>query len=124
MEMKETLFERMGGTYRKESDYLLPNVAVPEQPAFGPFGQRHYAYIRKHDKTLFSSLWLSGELNAYIENIDRKADEMFSQFVRDLAKSQNVTERLKATDQMEWVRRMNSIRHRAEEIVNAELILR
>ena len=122
--MKETLFERMGGTYRKEGDYLLPNVAAPEQPAFGPFGQRHYAYIRKHDKILFSSLWLSGELNAYIENIDRQADEKFSQLVRDIAKNENVTERLKATDQMEWVRRMNSIRRRAEEIVHEELILR
>ena len=122
--MKETLFERMGGTYRKEGDYLLPNVAAPEQPTFGPFGRRHYAYIRKHDKTLFSSLWLSGELNAYIENIDRQADEMFSHLVRDIAKNENVTERLKATDQMEWVRRMNSIRRRAEEIVNEELILR
>ena len=124
MEMKETLFERMGGTYRKEGDYLLPNVAAPEQPTFGRFGRRHYAYIRKHDKILFSSLWLSGELNAYIENIDRQADEMFSQLVRDIAKNENVTERLKATDQMEWVRRMNSIRRRAEEIVNEELILR
>ena len=122
--MKETVFERTGGTYRKDGDYLLPNVAVPEQPTFGRFGQRYYAYIRKHDKILFSSLWLSGELNAYIENIDRQADEMFSQFVRDLAKSENVTERLKATDQMEWVRRMNNIRRRAEEIVNEELILR
>lgn len=122
--MKETLFERMGGTYRKEGDHLLPNVAAPEQPTFGPFGQRHYAYIRKYDKTLFSSLWLSGELNAYIENIDRQADEMFFQLVCDIAKNENVTERLKATDQMEWVRRMNSIRSRAEEMVNAELILR
>ena len=124
MEMKETLFERMGGTYRKEGDYLLPNVAAPEQPTFGPFGRLHYAYIRKHDKILFSSLWLSGELNAYIENIDRQADEMFSQLVCDIAKNENVTERLKATDQMEWVRRMNNIRRRAEEIVNEKLILR
>lgn len=122
--MKETLFERMGGTYRKEGDYLLPNVAAPEQPTLGRFGQRHYAYIRKHDKILFSSLWLSDELNAYIENIDRKADEMFSQLVCDIAKNEKVTERLKATDQMEWVRRMNSIRRRAEEIVHEELILR
>ena len=122
--MKETLFERMGGTYRKEGDYLLPNVAAPEHPTFGRFGQRHYAYIRKHDKILFSSLWLSGELNAYIENIDRQADEMFSQLVCDIAKNENITERLKATDQMEWVRRMNDIRRRAEEIVNEELILR
>ena len=122
--MKETVFERMGGTYRKEGDYLLPNVAAPEHPTFGRFGQRHYAYIRKHDKILFSSLWLSGELNAYIDNIDRQADEMFSQLVCDIAKNENVNERLKATDQMEWVRRMNSIRRRAEEIVNRELILR
>ena len=68
--MKETLFERMGGTYRKEGGYLLPNIAPPEQPTFGPFSQRHYAYIRKQDKTLFSSLWLSGELNAYIEDVN------------------------------------------------------
>lgn len=68
--MKETLFERMGGTYRKDGDYLLPNVAAPEQPTFGTFGQRHYAYIRKQDKTLFSSLWLSGELNAYIDDVN------------------------------------------------------
>ena len=120
--MKETLFERMDGTYRKEGDYLLPNVAAPEHPTFGRFGQRHYAYIRKQDKILFSSLWLSDELNAYIDNIDRQADEMFSQLVCDIAKNENVTERLKATDQMEWVRRMNNIRHRAEEIVNQELI--
>ena len=112
----------MDGTYRKEGDYLLPNVAAPEHPTFGRFGQRHYAYIRKHDKILFSSLWLSGELNAYIENIDRQADEMFSQLVRDIAKNENVTERLKATDQMEWVRRISNIRHRAEEIVNRVLI--
>ena len=120
--MKETLFERMDGTYRKEGDYLLPNVAAPEHPTFGRFGQRHYAYIRKQDKTLFSSLWLSDELNAYIDNIDRQADEMFSQLVCDIAKNENVTERLKATDQMEWVRRISNIRHRAEEIVNRVLI--
>ncbi len=124
MKMKETLFERMGGTYRNDGDYLLPNVAAPEQPAFGTFGQRHYAYIRKHDKMLFSSLWLSGKLNAYIENIDRQSDEMFSRLVRDLEKNENVAERLKTTNQMEWVRRINNIRHRAEEIVNTELILR
>ena len=122
--MKETPFERMGGTYRKEGDYLLPNVAAPEHPTFGPFGRRHYAYIRKHDKTLFSSLWLSGELNSYIEEVDRQAEAMFAKLVHDIAKNENVTERLKDTDQMEWVRRMNSIRRRAEEIVNEELILR
>ena len=121
--MKETLFERMGGAYRKEGDYLLPNVAAPEQPTFGPFGRRHYAYIRKHDKILFSSLWLSGELNAYIANIIGNKHKQ-APFICDLAQNENVTERLKATDQMEWVRRMNIIRHRAEEIVNEELILR
>ena len=122
--MKETLFERMGGTYRKAGDYLLPNIALPEQPTFGRFGQRHYAYIRKHDKILFSSLWLSGELNSYIDEVDRQAEAMFAKLVHDIAKNENVTEHLKATDQMEWVRRMNSIRRRAEEIVNEELILR
>lgn len=120
--MKETLFERMGGTYRKEGDYLLPNIAPSEQPTFGRFGQRHYAFIRKHKKPMFSSLWLTGELNAYIEDIDRQAEAMFEKLVFDLAEKENVTEHLKATDQMEWVRRMNNIRSRAEEIINAELI--
>ena len=120
--MKETLFERMGGTYRKEGDYLLPNIAPPEQPTFGRFGQRHYAFLRKHKKSMFSSLWLTGELNAYIEDIDRQAEAMFEKLVFDLAEKENVTEHLKATDQMEWVRRMNNIRSRADEIVNAKLI--
>lgn len=100
---------------------MLPR---PSNPHSDLSASGNYAYIRKHDKTLFSSLWLSGELNAYIENIDRQADEMFSQLVCDIAKNENVTERLKATDQMEWVRRMNDNRRRAEEIVNEELILR
>lgn len=120
--MKETLFERMGGTYRKDGDYLLPNIAPPEQPTFGRFGQRHYAFIRKHNKPLFSSLWLTGELNAYIEDVDRQAEAMFEKLVHDLAEKENITECLKATDQIEWVRRMNNIRNRAEEIVNTELI--
>ena len=71
---------------------------------------------------MFSSLWLTGELNAYIEDVDRQAKAMFEKLVFDLAEKENVTEHLKATDQMEWVRRMNNIRSRAEEIVNAELI--
>jgi len=120
--MKETLFERMGGTYRKEGDYLLPNIAPPEQPTFGRFGQRHYIFIRKHNQPLLSSLWLTSELNAYIEEVDRQAEAMFEKIVPDLAEKENVTEHLKATDQMEWVRRMNNIRSRAEEIINAELI--
>ena len=120
--MKETLFERMGGTYRKDGYYLLPNIAPPEQPTFGRFGQRHYAFIRKHKKTMFSSLWLTGELNAYIEDGDRQAEAMFEKLVLYLAEKENVTEQLKATDQMEWVRRINNIRSRVEEIVNAELI--
>ena len=71
---------------------------------------------------MFSSLWLTGDLNAYIEDGDRQAEAMFEKLVHDFAEKENVTEHLKATDQMEWVRRMNNIRSRAEEIVNAELI--
>lgn len=71
---------------------------------------------------MFSSLWLTGELNAYIEDGDRQAEAMFEKLVLYLSEKESVTEHLKATDQMEWVRRINNIRSRVEEIVNAELI--
>ena len=100
---------------------MLPR---PSNPHSDLSASGNYAYIRKHDKILFSSLWLSGELNSYIDEVDRQAEAMFAKLVHDIAKNENVTEHLKATDQMEWVRRMNNIRRRAEDIVNRELILR
>ncbi len=115
--------EKNGLDYQLVGDYYLPMLKAPETPQIGRFGRMHYDYIRKHKKVLFSGLWLSGEINGYIEQIDRNAEEMFSQLVKQLAESEGVTEQLKADNQMLWIQRMNNIRNRAEEIVLSEVVL-
>jgi len=120
--MEKSLFEQMGGTYHREGDYLLPNVELPEEKQIGIWGTRHYHHLRKANRVLFSQLTISGKMNDYLAGIDRQAEEMFSQLVKQLAERDGITEALKATDQMEWVRQMNGVRNRAVEIVNKELI--
>ena len=120
--MEKSLFEKMGGTYRHEGDYLLPDVELPEEKPIGVWGTRHYHHLRKANRILFSQLTISGKMNDYLADIDKQAEEMFSQLVKQLAERDGITEALKTTDQMEWVRQMNSIRNRAAEIVNKELI--
>jgi len=114
--------EKNGLYYQLVSDYYIPMLKTPGTAQIGRFGRMHYDYIRKHKKALFSGLWLSGEINDYIEQIDRKAEEMYSQLVKQLAESEGVTEQLKADNQMLWVQRMNNIRNRAEKIVKSEVI--
>ena len=120
--MEKSLFEQMGGTYKQVGDYLLPDVELPEEKPIGVWGTRHYHYLRKTKRILFSQLTIGGKMNDYLADIDRQAEEMFSQLVKELAEKDGITETLKATDQMEWVRRMNAIREQATEIVNNELI--
>ena len=88
------------------------------------WGQRHRRYLKEHRRTTYAPLLTSGKLNGYLADIDRQAEEMFSRLVKQMAEVEGVTEQLKADDQMEWVGRMNNIRNRAMEIVNAELIYR
>ena len=111
-----------GLTYRQVGDYLLPELEVPEAPKIGVWGNRREAYLREQRNGIYSGLLVTGELNVHLEEIDRSAEEMLFQLVTEMAAREQVTEALKATDQMEWVRRMNSIRNRAEEVVFAELI--
>ena len=120
--MEKSLFEEMGGTYHREGDYLLPDIELPEEKPIGVWGTRHYHHLRKTNHILFSQLTISGKMNDYLADIDRQAEEMFSQLVKQLAEKDGITETLKANDQMEWVRRMNSVRSQATEIVNGELI--
>ena len=120
--MEKSLFEQMGGTYKQVGDYLLPDVELPEEKPIGVWGTRHHNYLRKANRILFSQLTISGKMNDYLADIDRQAEEMFSQLVKQLAERDGITEALKATDQMEWVRQMNGVRNRAAEIVNKELI--
>lgn len=112
----------MNITYRQEGDYLLPELNVPIAPKIGMWGERHRRFLREHRRGIYSGLLLSGKLNAHLEEIDRSAESMFSQPVKCLAEKENVTEELKAADQTGWVRAMNSIRSRAEEVVLSALI--
>lgn len=117
-----SLFEEMGGTYRQAGDYLLPNVETPENPTIGIWGQRRRRYLQEHRKALYTAMLLSGDLNAHLEAIDQDAAQMFDQLMRQCAATEGVTEERKAKDQLAWVQQMNNIRHRAAEIVCAELI--
>lgn len=118
--------EQNGLWYELQGDYYLPCLKLPEDGTvhIGIFGQRHRRYLKRHHKALYTSLLTSGKLNSYLADINRQAEEMFSRLVKQLAKVEGVTETLKAADQMEWVRRMNSIRNRVSEIVSEELIYR
>lgn len=122
--MAKTIFEKMGGTYTQVGDYLLPNLELPEeeQQSIGVWGQRHRRYLKEHRRATYATLLTGGKLNDYLADIDRQAEKLFSRLVKQMAEAEGVTETLKAANQMEWVGRMNSIRSRAMEIVNSELI--
>ena len=93
-----------------------------EDRPIGIWGQRHLRYLREHHRVRYANLLTSGELNAYLADIDRQAEELFLRLVKQMADAEGITETLKASDQMEWVRRMNNVRSRAFEIVEADII--
>lgn len=123
--MAKTIFEEMGGTYTRVGDYYLPNLKLPEeekQANIGVWGMRHKKFLKENHRVLYANLMTSGKLVTYLDDIERQATTMFLRLVKELAEKENVTEELKETDQMLWVQKMNNIRNRATEIVNAELI--
>lgn len=111
-------------TYTQQGDYLLPDLKLPEQPKveIGIWGNRHLRYIKNQHPIRYTNLLTSCRLTAYLADIDEEANEMFDRLVKQLAKQEGVTEKLKSENQMLWVQRMNNIRNRATEIVNNELI--
>lgn len=123
--MANTIFEQTGGTYTQVGDYMLPDLLPAEEEKeanIGVWGMRHKRYLKQHHKVRYYNLLTSGKLNSYLVDIEQQAQDLFSRLVKDLAEKENVTEELKATDMMLWVRNMNNIRNRATEIVNANLI--
>ena len=112
-------------TYTQQGDYLLPDLKLPEQPKvkIGIWGKRHLKYIKHHRPILYTNRLKSCKLTAYLADIDEQAEDMFFRLVKQLAEKEGITDQLKADNQMLWVKRMNNIRNRAEEIVNNELIL-
>ena len=118
----ESLYKKLGGTYTEVDGYLLPTLAFPEQKhAVGIWADRHLRWLRENRREVCVELWLDGKLADYLTQINEQAEAMLSRLVEQMARREGVTEELKAENQMEWVRRMNSIRNRAEEIVMAEL---
>ena len=116
--------EQTGISYTLQGDYYLPDLALPEQEdkPIGLWGQRHLRYIKQYHKVRYTSLLTGGKLNGYLADIDKHAEDMFFRLVKQMAECEDVTEQLKADNQMEWVARMNNIRSRATEIVNHDLI--
>ena len=116
--------ERTGLKYELVGDYYL--IAGDDEPEegqpIGVWGQRHLRHLKRHHKVIYANLLTSGKLPEYLADIDRQAEELFLRLEKQTADAEGITETLKVSDQMEWVRRMNSIRNRAMEIVIAELI--
>ena len=116
--------ERTGIGYTLQGNYYLPNLQLPpeKETEIGLWGQRHLRYLKQNRKVLYANLLTAGKLNGHLAKLDKQAEEMFFRLVKQMAEREGVTEKLKADNQMEWVDRMNNIRSRATEIVNAELI--
>ena len=109
-------------TYHREGDYLLPDLVPPPEPKIGFWGMRRKRYLQQYHDGIYTGMLLSGKLNAHLEEIDHSANALFDHLIKQYADREGVTEGLKAIDQMEWVRRMNSIRERVIEIVNMDII--
>ena len=123
--MTNTIFEQMGGTYTQVGDYMSPDLLPAEEEKeahIGIWGLRHKRYLKQNHKVFYYNLRTSGKLNSYLTDIEQQAQHLFSRLVKDLAEKENVTEKLKANDMMLWVQKMNNIRNRAAEIVNAEIV--
>ena len=120
----KSIFEQMGGTYRQEGDYLIPNLSLPDESEYqiGKYGCMRRSYLKEHRPILYTNLLTSGTLHRHLAEIDQSCNERMEIIVSAMAKQEDVTETLKASAQMEWVRHMNSIRSLAEEIVLTELV--
>lgn len=115
---------RTGIRYERQGDYYLPCLAPPQSDgrSIGIWGQRRARYLKEHRKILYYNLLTSGKLHDHLADVNEEAAEMFDRLVKQLSEKEGVTEQLKVQDQMVWIARMNSIRIRATEIINAELI--
>lgn len=123
--MAKTIFEKAGGTYTQVGDYMLPDLLPAEEEKeanIGVWAMRHKRYLKQNHKVFYYNLLTSGKLNSYLADIEQHAQDLFLRLVKELAEKENVTEKLKSTEMMLWVQKMNNIRNRATEIVNAELI--
>ena len=122
--MEKSLFEQMGGTYTEMGDYHLPNLVLlaEDECPIGIWGQHRLRYLKQHHRILYYNLLTSGKLHSHLADTEEQAQELFSRLVNEYAEREGVDKHLKATDQMEWVRRMNNLQARVREIVNSDVI--
>ena len=122
--MEQSLYEKLDGSYTKVGDYLLPDLMIDEneQRHLGKYGRLRKRYLKEHRCVLYTNLLVSDKLGHHLVEIDKACEERMELLTKQMARREGETEALKAADQMEWVRRMNSINNRAEEIVLHELV--
>lgn len=120
----KSIFEEMGGTYRQGGDYFIPNLVLPDGGDYqiGKYGRMRRSYLKEHRKILYTNYVVEGTLFKHLAEIDQACNERMEIIVSAMSEQEGVTEALKTADQMEWVRRKNNIRNRAEEIVLTELV--
>ena len=120
----KSLFEEMGGTYRQVGDYFIPNLVLPDDGNYqiGKYGHMRRCYLKEQRKILYTNYVVEVTLFKHLSEIDQACKNRMEIIISAMEKQEGVTETLKAADQMEWVRRKNSIRNRAEEIVLHELV--
>ena len=118
----KTIYEEMGGSYIEVNGTLIPNLVIQESEPIGKYGRMRKQYLKEQHPIIFSELLLSEQLYPHLVEIDRACHGRMELLTRQMAAQEGVTEALKAADQMEWIRRMNSIQNRAEEIVLNELV--
>ncbi len=120
----KSLFERMGGTYRQEGDYFVPNLTMSDTDTYhlGKYGRMRRSFLKEHHPALYSTMLLNGTLSQHLAEIDQTCHERVEHICAAMAAREGVAEALKASNQLEWVRHMNNIYNRAEEIVTTELV--
>ena len=119
-----TIYEESGGTYTQKNGYLYPNITMPDEDKtpIGKYGRMRKRYLEEHRPVIYNQLFVSGKLFSHLREIDRCCRERMEWIIAQMAKKEGITEKLKAANQMEWIRRMNGVLNRAEEIVLNELI--
>ena len=125
--MEKYIYDKNNGLwYELQGDYYIPCLVLDEEDTqpIGMWGRKYLRYIKEHRPVLHTTLLLSGKLNSYLAEIDNRATEMFDLLMKQLAEKEGITEQLKATDQMRWIQRMQSIANRVREIVEKEVIFR
>ena len=120
----KSIFEQNGETYTQVGDYLIPDISLPDAPAYpiGKYGRMRKAYLKEHRPGLYTQLILSGKLHEHLAEVERTCNKRLDTIIPQMVKAQGVTEAMKARDQLSWIGRMNEIKHSAEESILAEII--